>query len=186
MGQPQLLWTTWARASHATIQPIPYPPSGPSIKSVSLQFNDKDVMGSSDKCFAEVQVDDVSCSSLTHQHCNPVAEGHQICHALRGAAQGRGGQWGQLRNRGDAPAWTFSWGCLFAVVPFLHFLSRKTPSGHTLCCGARGTFAPAQSSIYTSKDLARVYFLSCVTDFIFNLLQFAGAFFKEMNSWYFL
>ncbi|KAK4828658.1 hypothetical protein QYF61_000376 [Mycteria americana] len=40
----------------ATIQPIPYPPSGPSIKSTSLQFRDKDVMQGSVKCFAQVQL----------------------------------------------------------------------------------------------------------------------------------
>ena len=28
----------------ATIQPIPNPPSGPSVKSISLQFRDNDVM----------------------------------------------------------------------------------------------------------------------------------------------
>ncbi|KAK4823457.1 hypothetical protein QYF61_002293 [Mycteria americana] len=39
----------------ATIQPIPYPPSGPSIRSISLQFRDKDVMRDSVKCFAQVQ-----------------------------------------------------------------------------------------------------------------------------------
>ncbi|CAM9935932.1 unnamed protein product, partial [Bubo scandiacus] len=51
-----------------TIQPIPYAPSGLSIKSMSLQFRDKDVMQDSIKCFAQVQVDDISCSSLIHQH----------------------------------------------------------------------------------------------------------------------
>lgn len=30
------------------------------------------------KSFAQVKVADVSCSSLTHQHYNPVVEGHQI------------------------------------------------------------------------------------------------------------
>ncbi|KAJ7406618.1 hypothetical protein WISP_132987 [Willisornis vidua] len=30
------------------------------------------------KCFAKIQVDDVSCSSLIHQHCNLIAEGHRI------------------------------------------------------------------------------------------------------------
>lgn len=38
---------------------------------------DKDVMQDSVKCFAQDQVDDVSCSSLTHWHCNPITEGHQ-------------------------------------------------------------------------------------------------------------
>ena len=48
----------------ATIQSIPYPPSGASIRSMSLHFRDKDVVQDSVKCFAQVQVDDVSCSSL--------------------------------------------------------------------------------------------------------------------------
>ncbi|KAK4808881.1 hypothetical protein QYF61_007996 [Mycteria americana] len=40
----------------ATIQPIPYPPSGPSVKSTSLQFRDKDVVRDSIKCFAQIQL----------------------------------------------------------------------------------------------------------------------------------
>ncbi|CAM9177511.1 unnamed protein product, partial [Bubo scandiacus] len=46
-----------SNALRVTVQPIPYPPSGPSIKSMSLQFRDKDVMQDSVKCFAQVQVD---------------------------------------------------------------------------------------------------------------------------------
>ncbi|KAK4813652.1 hypothetical protein QYF61_014951 [Mycteria americana] len=65
----------------ASIQPVPHPPSGPSVKSMSLQFRDKDVMQDSVKCFAQVQADDISCSSLIHQRCNAVVEGHQICQA---------------------------------------------------------------------------------------------------------
>ncbi|KAK4830146.1 hypothetical protein QYF61_008634, partial [Mycteria americana] len=42
----------------ATIQPIPYTSSGPSVKSMSLQFRDKDVVWDSIKCFAQVQTDD--------------------------------------------------------------------------------------------------------------------------------
>ncbi|KAK4818782.1 hypothetical protein QYF61_019128, partial [Mycteria americana] len=37
------------------IQPIPYPPSGPSITSMSLQFRDRDVVLDSVKSFAQVQ-----------------------------------------------------------------------------------------------------------------------------------
>ena len=33
------------------------------------------------KCFAQVQVDDLSCSFLVHQHSKPVIEGQQICQA---------------------------------------------------------------------------------------------------------
>ncbi|KAK4816062.1 hypothetical protein QYF61_011070 [Mycteria americana] len=39
----------------ATIQPIPYPLSGPSIKSMFLQFRDKDVLWDSVKCYTQVQ-----------------------------------------------------------------------------------------------------------------------------------
>ncbi|KAK4816043.1 hypothetical protein QYF61_011051 [Mycteria americana] len=38
------------------IQPIPYPPNSPSIKSVSLQFRDKDVVGDHVKGLTEVQI----------------------------------------------------------------------------------------------------------------------------------
>ena len=48
---------------------------------MSLRFRDKDVVQDSIKCFAQVQVDDISCSSLIHQHRNPVIKGHQICQA---------------------------------------------------------------------------------------------------------
>ncbi|GAB0205260.1 hypothetical protein GRJ2_002991600 [Grus japonensis] len=63
----------------ATIQPFPYPLSGLSIKSMSLQFRDKDVMRDSVKCLAQVQVDDVCHSSLIHQCCNLMVESHRIC-----------------------------------------------------------------------------------------------------------
>lgn len=64
-----------------TIQTTPYPLSGPSFRSPSLQFRDKDIMGDSIKCFAQVQVDDVNCSSPIHQCCNLIVEGHQIFEA---------------------------------------------------------------------------------------------------------
>lgn len=47
------------------IQPILYLSSHPFMKSTSPHFRDKDVMQDNVKCFALVQVDDVSCSSLT-------------------------------------------------------------------------------------------------------------------------
>ncbi|GAB0206720.1 mitochondrial enolase superfamily member 1 [Grus japonensis] len=65
----------------ATIQLIPYPPSGPPIESMSLQFRDKDVLRDSVKCLVQVQVDDIGCPSLIHQRCNPIREGHQVCQA---------------------------------------------------------------------------------------------------------
>ena len=48
---------------------------------MSLQFRDKDVMWDNVKCFAQVPVDDVSCSSLIHQCCNPIVDSYQICQA---------------------------------------------------------------------------------------------------------
>ena len=48
---------------------------------MSLQFRDKDVVWDSVKCFAQVQLDNVSYSSLIDQNSNPVVEGHQICQA---------------------------------------------------------------------------------------------------------
>ena len=48
---------------------------------MSLQFRDKGVMWDSVRCFAQVQAGDISCSSLIHQCCNPIVEGHQICQA---------------------------------------------------------------------------------------------------------
>ncbi|RMC13969.1 hypothetical protein DUI87_09053 [Hirundo rustica rustica] len=48
------LWSL--RSLSATMQTIPYPFTGPSIKSMSLQFRDKDVVWDNVKCFAQVQV----------------------------------------------------------------------------------------------------------------------------------
>ncbi|KAK4826723.1 LOW QUALITY PROTEIN: hypothetical protein QYF61_010976 [Mycteria americana] len=45
----------------ATIQPIPYPLNSPPIKSISLQFREKDVVGDRVKGFTEVQIDDIHC-----------------------------------------------------------------------------------------------------------------------------
>ena len=49
-----------------TIQSIPHPPNSPPIKSVSLQFREKDVMGDHVKELTEVQRDDIRSSSLVH------------------------------------------------------------------------------------------------------------------------
>ncbi|KAK4827087.1 LOW QUALITY PROTEIN: hypothetical protein QYF61_014189 [Mycteria americana] len=43
----------------ATIQPIPYPLNSPPIKSISLQFREKDVVGDHVKGFTEVQIDHI-------------------------------------------------------------------------------------------------------------------------------
>ncbi|KAK4811014.1 hypothetical protein QYF61_015718 [Mycteria americana] len=56
-----------------TIQPIPYPPSGPSVKSMSLQFRDKDVVRDSVKCFAQVQ--SVGTSPDCHNFSNMMDSG---------------------------------------------------------------------------------------------------------------
>ena len=48
---------------------------------MSLQCRDKDVVWDSVKWFAQVQVDDISCSFLIHQHGDHIVEGHQICQA---------------------------------------------------------------------------------------------------------
>ncbi|TRZ17937.1 hypothetical protein HGM15179_009174 [Zosterops borbonicus] len=61
---------TW----NVTNQKIPYSPSGPPMKSMSLQLRDKDVVQDGVKCFAQVQVDDVCFSSLIHE-CSVFKEG---------------------------------------------------------------------------------------------------------------
>jgi len=48
---------------------------------MSLQFSEKNIVLHSVKCFAQVQVDDIPCSSLIHQYSNPIVEGHLICQA---------------------------------------------------------------------------------------------------------
>ena len=86
----------------ATIQPIPYPWSGPSIESMSLQFSDEDIMQDSVKRFAQVRIDDICCSSLIHQRCNAVVEGHQICQAPFEAILAVSSSV-LLRNKAEAP-----------------------------------------------------------------------------------
>lgn len=49
----------------------------PSIKSIFLQFDNQDVMQDCVKCFAQVQIDDISCSCFIH--CNSIIKGHQVC-----------------------------------------------------------------------------------------------------------
>lgn len=62
-GRQAIDHRTWS----ATILPIPYPLSCTSVKSMSHHFRDKDVMCDSIKYLAQVQVEYISCSSLTHQ-----------------------------------------------------------------------------------------------------------------------
>jgi len=49
-----------------TIQPVPYPLNSPPIKSISLQFREKDVVGDRVKDLAEVQKGEICSSSLVH------------------------------------------------------------------------------------------------------------------------
>ena len=46
-----------------------------------LQFRDNVVMWGTIKCFAQAQVDVVSCSSFRNQTYNPITEDHQIFQA---------------------------------------------------------------------------------------------------------
>jgi len=59
-------------------QPISYPVSGPPIKSTSLQFGDKDVMGDNVKGLAQVQLNDIGRLPLIHQSRHSIIEGHKI------------------------------------------------------------------------------------------------------------
>ena len=67
---------------NVAIQLIPYPQNDSSVTSMSFHFRDSDIIWDSGICFAQVQVDDISCFPLIHQRCNPVMEEHQICQAL--------------------------------------------------------------------------------------------------------
>lgn len=54
--------TTDHSSSSVTIQPVPHPRIH-QIK-LSLQFRDKDIMRDRVRCFAQIQVDDISCCSF--------------------------------------------------------------------------------------------------------------------------
>ena len=60
---------------------IPYPVSGPSIKSIFLQFGDQDVM--QEQCQKLCKSPGRWCqfSSFIHRHCNSIMKGHQVCQA---------------------------------------------------------------------------------------------------------
>ncbi|KAJ7411464.1 hypothetical protein BTVI_50155 [Pitangus sulphuratus] len=66
------------------IQPIAYPPGGLSVKSMCLQFGDKDVMSDSVKCFAQVKSGiQVICEDVEEHRAQdgafgtPLVAGHQ-------------------------------------------------------------------------------------------------------------
>lgn len=46
-----------------TVQPFPYPPNYPHIKT-SLQFTEKDVLWDSVKDLTDAQIDDIPCSLM--------------------------------------------------------------------------------------------------------------------------
>ena len=56
LQSPPRHWCIDHNSLSTTIHPIPHPPGG-SIKSVSVQFRDTDVVQDSVKCFAQIQVD---------------------------------------------------------------------------------------------------------------------------------
>ena len=74
-------WAIDHNSLSVAIQPIPYPASGPSIKFNFLLFGDQDVRWDDVKHFAQVQVDDVSCSFFICWCCNSIIKGHQVCQA---------------------------------------------------------------------------------------------------------
>ena len=62
----QLLTTTlWGPSSRFLIQQVIH------LSNTTALFRDKDVLWDSAKCFAEIQIDDVCCSTLINQACNP-------------------------------------------------------------------------------------------------------------------
>ena len=69
-------WTVGHYSLDATIQTIPYPLNSPPIKSISLQFRKKDVVGNHVKGLTEIQMDDIHSSSLVHSGSHFITEGH--------------------------------------------------------------------------------------------------------------
>lgn len=74
-------WGTDHNSLSGPTQLIPYPPSGPSIRLMSLQLRDKDMVWDSVKHFTQFQADGFSCSSLTHHLCNSTVGCHKVCQA---------------------------------------------------------------------------------------------------------
>ena len=65
-----------AYALDVTIQPISHPPRSPSIKYISLQFREKDIVEDHVKGFTEVHLDDICSSSLVSRCSYSIIEGH--------------------------------------------------------------------------------------------------------------
>ena len=59
-------------------QLIPYSPNSPPLKSVSLQFGDKDVVRDHVKDLSQVQVNDIGHLPFVQQCHHSIREGHQI------------------------------------------------------------------------------------------------------------
>lgn len=55
---------------------IPYPPTSPPIKSISLQFREKNVGGDCVKGFTEGQTDHIHSPSFVHWCSDSIIEGH--------------------------------------------------------------------------------------------------------------
>ncbi|KAK4826321.1 hypothetical protein QYF61_007406 [Mycteria americana] len=72
-----------------TIQPIPHPPKSPSIKSISHQFREKDVVGHHVKGLTEVQIDNIHSSSLVRWRSHSIIEGHLVVTNLIFSYSGR-------------------------------------------------------------------------------------------------
>jgi len=53
-----------------------------------LQFDGQDVMQDSVKCFAQGQVDNISCSSSIHWNCNSILKGPHLCQAWWALGEG--------------------------------------------------------------------------------------------------
>ena len=59
-------------------QPVPDPLNSPPIKSISFQFEEKDVVEDHVKGITDTQVDDISGSSLPHCNSNAIIKSHVV------------------------------------------------------------------------------------------------------------
>jgi len=62
----------------ATIQSTPHPPNSPPIRSKSLQFRVKDVVGNCVRGLTEVQIEDIHSSCLVHWCSHSIIDGHKV------------------------------------------------------------------------------------------------------------
>ncbi|KAK4820330.1 hypothetical protein QYF61_023563 [Mycteria americana] len=95
-----------------TIQPIPHPLNSPPIKSLSLQFREKDVVGDRVEGLMEVQIDDIQASSVIESQ----KRGSTVSLLFSRAAMDRTHQLdlatatgsGSFLSRSHTPAYVFS------------------------------------------------------------------------------